>query len=319
MGGMKMNTYENKRLEQAASCLSPPLFRLIEPHLSFLEDKAQEIRLRVNRPVCVVCGAKNYFFTNSGSLSDLPCGDLYRTGMNDIQSAFQRICNYSVYARQREIINGFVTLKGGHRAGICGTAVVNNESIINIRDVTSVNLRIAREHRRCACELYRRIKNKSGGVLICGEPCSGKTTVLRDLARLISTDGKTAVSLIDERGELAANVSGVPQNDIGLCDVFDGYPKAYAMEQALRTMSPQMIICDEIGSPSDVNAAIRVQSCGVRLISTAHARSRKELFERKFLRKLLDSGVFSVLVFLRGREHAGEIAEITGEGERLAA
>ena len=314
-----MNTYENKRLNQAASCLCPPLYRLLFPHFASLEDKAQEIRLRVNRPVSVACGAKTYFITNSGSLSDLPCGDLCLAKRSDIEATFQRICNYSVYARQREISNGFVTLSGGHRAGICGTAVLNDKSIVNIRDITSINLRIAREHRGCAVDLYRQIKHKSGGVLICGEPCSGKTTVLRDLARLFSTDGSAAVSLIDERGELAATVSGVPQNDVGLCDVFDGYPKSFAMEQALRTMSPQVIICDELGSPGDVSAAFKVQSCGVRLIATAHARSRKELFERAFLQKLLNSGVFSTLVFLRGRERAGVINEIFLNGERLAA
>lgn len=314
-----MNTYENKRLAQAASCLGPPISRLLEPHFPLLEESAQEIRLRVDRPLCVKCGDKSYFITNSGSLTDLPCGDLYRTGLREIDSSFQRICNYSVYARQREIINGFITLAGGHRAGICGTAVVRDGRIINIRDISSVNLRIAREHRGCAGELYRLIKHRAGGVLICGEPCSGKTTVLRDLARSLSADGGSAVSLIDERGELAATVSGVAQNDVGLCDVFDGYPKAYAMEQALRTMSPQTIICDEIGSPSDVSAAIRVQSSGVRIIASAHARSRKELFERIYLRKLLDLGVFSTVVFLRGRARAGEIAEITGDGDCFAA
>ena len=305
-----MNKINNSRFMQAAGCLSPPLLTALKKHISNLENKAQEIRLRAGKPLAVVCPDITYFLTESGSLTDLPYGELMKVHRADIDATFQRVCEYSVYARQREIVGGFVTMKGGHRAGICGTAVTSNGDITNIRDLTSINIRIAREHKGCAEGIFRSVKN-SPGVLICGEPCSGKTTVLRDLARLFSTVDCASVSLIDERGELAAASCGMPQNDIGLCDVFDGYPKAQAMEQALRCMSPQLIICDEIGGADDVNAVRGCVNSGVRLIATAHAKSMAELKKRPALRQILNTGAFSDIIFLRGRSRAGEVSEVT--------
>ncbi len=307
----------NQKTAQAAACLCPSVYRLAAPHFSELENKLQEIRLRVACPAALLCVHDTYYLTESGGLTDLPCGDLYRVTRGDLDSTFQRICDYSVYARQRELLGGFITLRGGHRVGVCGTAVTQNGTIINVRGISSLNIRIAREHRGCGEGVLRRIGNK-GGVLLCGAPCSGKTTLLRDLARLLSERGQT-VSLIDERGELAAVYDGEPQNDVGLCDVFNGYPRAQAIEQALRCMSPQVIICDEIGSEEDALALRQCLHSGVRVIAAAHAADREELYARPALREILATGAFSTLIFLRGRDHAGEIASWSREGERRAA
>lgn len=313
-----MNHDVNMRLAQAAGCLSPPLYRAAEPYFSNLENKAQELRLRLGRPLSIVCPKHTYFITRHGSLTDLPCGDLIKVSREEIQETFERLCDYSVYAHRREIVNGFVTLRGGHRAGICGTAVTDKDGMVNVRDISSINLRIAREHKGCADAVFKAVKNDFGGVLLCGAPCSGKTTLLRDLARKISLSERQNVSLIDERGELAATTAGEAQNDVGLCDVFDGYPKAQAMEQALRTMSPQVIVCDEIGSREDVRTVRQALNSGVRIIAAAHARTKQELFARQGLRELLSTGAFSTVIFLQGRERAGEISEIF-RGERLVA
>ena len=313
-----MNGSVNSRFLQAAGCLSPPMLSALGKHISVLENKVQEIRLRAGKPLAVVCPDKIFFLTESCGLTDMPNGDLLTVSRADIDATFQRICEYSVYARQREIIGGFVTMKGGHRAGICGTAVTSNGGITNVRDLTSINIRIARERLGCAEKIVRSIRN-SRGALICGEPCSGKTTVLRDLARLFSTVDCANVSLIDERGELAAVSCGVPQNDVGLCDVFDGYPKAQAMEQALRCMSPQLIICDELGGYDDVQAVRGCVNSGVRLIATAHAKSMTELKRRPALRQLLNTGAFSDIVFLSGRSRAGEVSELVREVCPVAA
>ena len=313
-----MNGSVNSRFLQAAGCLSPPLLSALKNHISVLENKAQEIRLRAGKPLAVVCPDKTCFVTESGGLTDMPNGDLLTVSRADIDATFQRICEYSVYARQREIVGGFVTMKSGHRAGICGTAVTSNGGITNVRDLTSINIRIARERLGCAEKLFRSIRN-SPGALICGEPCSGKTTVLRDLARLFSTVDCANVSLIDERGELASVSCGIPQNDVGLCDVFDGYPKAQAMEQALRCMSPQLIICDELGGYDDVQAVRGCVNSGVRLIATAHAKSMTELKRRPALRRLLNTGAFSDIVFLSGRSRAGEVSELVREVYPVAA
>ncbi len=312
-----MNGTDNSRLAQAAGCLGAALYRAIEPYFSKLEKTAQEIRLRVNRPAAVVCRGKTWYLTRGGSLTDLPCGDLLTVSRSQLDEVFARLCDYSVYAHRREIAHGYITLRGGHRAGICGTAVASDGRVTNVRDISSVNLRIAREHRGCAEAVFRAVDN--GGMLLCGPPCSGKTTVLRDLARLLSQSDGQNVSLIDERGELAACCRGEPQNDVGLCDVFDGYPKAAAMEQALRAMAPATILCDEIGGEEDAAAVAQCVNSGVRLIATAHAADERELYGRAALRQVLATGAFSTLVFLKGRERAGQIATVVRAGESRAA
>ena len=306
------------RLKQATGCLSPPLLQVLMPHISELENKVQEIRLRVNRPVTVIGTGGSRYFTLGGTLTDLPCGELLIAQKSDLAETLQRACDYSVYARQRELREGFLTLRGGHRLGVCGTAVQQEGEVVNVRDLSSLNLRVAREHRGCAGKILSDVCQTRGGLLLCGAPCSGKTTLLRDLARLLSLQGLN-VSLIDERGELAATCSGEPQNDVGFCDVFDGYPKAEAMMQALRCMSPQLIICDEIGGEDDAAAIEQCVGSGVRLIATAHAGSQAELFGRKNLKSILSSGAFSTLVFLTGRSRAGTVSGVVDLDERLAA
>ena len=314
-----MNTQLHSRLAQAAGCLSPPVFRLISSHFSELENTAREIRLRSARPLAVVCDGGTNYFTKSGSLTDLPCGDLYVVSREDIDNTFRRACDYSVYARQREICEGFVTLRGGHRIGVCGTAVTDKGGIINIRDVTSLCIRVSREHRGCGAGLFRRLRASNGGALVCGSPCSGKTTLLRDLARLFSTEEGLNTALIDERGELAAVTHGEPQNDVGLCDIYCGYPKASAVEQAVRTMSPDIIICDEIGSADDACALRLCLNSGVRVIAAVHASSAAELYARPVMKSILNTGAFETAVFLRGRNCAGEISAVVRLGEAYAA
>lgn len=313
-----MNGTENNRLAQAAQCLSPPLYGLLQPYFSELEYTAQEIRLRLCRPMSLVCRGKTVFFTARGGVTDLPCGDLRMVSRGEITETFQRLCDYSVYARQREIADGYVTLRGGHRAGICGTAVCENGAVANVRGISSIHIRIAREHRGCASGILPAVKQTRGGVLICGAPCSGKTTVLRDLARQLSLGGQS-VSLADERGELAACVDGEPQNDVGLCDVYDGYPKATAIMQAVRSMAPELVLCDEIGGEADAQAVAQCQNSGVRVIATAHAADMEELRRRQALQAVLSTGAFSTFIFLKGRAQAGQTATVVTEDACYAA
>lgn len=308
-----------QRFRQVVSCLSPPIKSALSACEAQLSHKAREIRLMLNRPVTIICNDGRYYITSSGSVTPFFSDSLLMVQRNDIESTLQSICEYSVYSRQNEIVNGFVTLKGGHRAGISGTAVLSDGKITNIRDISSLNLRIAREYIGCADRLFRRFGNNKTGMLICGEPCSGKTTVLRDLARQLSTLTEYNVSLIDERGELAASVSGAPQNDIGMCDVYSGYPKAEAMIQAIRSMSPDIIMCDEIGSQEEVLAVEQCVNSGVSIIATIHAGSVDELKRRTNLCRLLDTGAFQKIVFLSDRRHIGEAESVMSTGDLLAS
>ena len=147
---------------------------------------------------------------------------------------------------------------------------------------------------------------------------SGKTTVLRDLARLLSTKGKKNVALIDERGELAGTASGKFQNDIGMCDVYDSYNKSEAMLHAIRSMAPEIVICDEIGSKEDIYAVEKSVNCGVRIISSTHCANEYELKQKANMVSLMKTGAFQTLVFLSNRTHAGEIVKISQVGDNFA-
>ncbi len=307
---------DRNRFNQAIGCLSPQLYKAVVPLSEKLFCSAQEIRLRVNRPLAIVCPNITYFVTNQGGLTSTPIsGSMLVVSRSDVTDTFHNICNYSVYTRQNEIINGFVTMYGGHRAGISGTAVINDGRITNIRDISSINIRIAREHRGCAQKLADSLGEPDGGVLVCGAPCSGKTTVLRDYSRILSAEMSKNVSLIDERGELAGTSSGFFQNDIGFCDVYDGYKKSEGMLQALRSMAPDVIICDEIGSEADALAIEQAVNCGVIVIATVHAANPEELKRKKNILRLITASAFSKIVFLSDKAHPGEITKIMNSGE----
>lgn len=316
-----MTSIEDKgRFMQAVKCLCPSIRKRLIPLSAQLENTSQEIRLRINRPLCIVCSDVTYFVTAGGGLTSTPIADkMLIVSRADIADTFQNICNYSVYTRQNEIINGFVTMYGGHRAGLCGTAVVNNGKIVNIRDISSINIRIAREHKGCAKQLTDRLGNLKGGVLICGAPCSGKTTVLRDMARILSTEDGKSVSLIDERGELAGAVSGTFCNNIGMCDVYDSYKKSEAMIQAVRSMAPDIIICDEIGAIDDIEAIEHTVNSGVIVIATVHAANEYELKHKENMRRIFKTGAFSKVVFLSDKSTPGKVVKITEAGDIFGA
>lgn len=303
------------KIKYALNCLSPAVKSVLDNHYDFIKDKASEIHLRLNCPVSISTQNGNFYFSSGGGLLQSPSDKAVIITKPELSDTFNRICRYSVYNVQNELINGFVTVSGGHRAGVCGTAVISDGKIVNIRDISSVNLRLSREIIGCSNKLVSAINNLEKGVIICGEPCSGKTTVLRDLARYISIEENKSVSLIDERGELAASVCGENQNDVGLSDVFSGYPKPRAVEQALRCMSPSYIICDEIGADEDVKAIESCANCGVSVIAAIHASNEDELSKKPNAVKLLKTGAFETVVFLSSRKNAGRISKIIRSGD----
>ena len=309
-----------ERFIQAVSPLCTSIAKRMYSLPDNICENAQEVILRVNRAAAVLCPDNTYFLTENGCLTnkliDQPMLSVNQREINDI---FQNICNYSVYSRQNEIRQGFVTMQGGHRAGICGTAVVENEKIVNIRDISSINIRIAREHKGCSKAVLSAVNNIDGGVLICGSPCSGKTTVLRDIALTISTDYRKKVSVVDERGEIAGTVRGIFQNDIGLCDVLDGYSKSEGIIMAIRSMSPEVVICDEIGGFDDVKAILQCSNSGVSFIAAVHAKNPDELVKKPFIKELIKSGVFETAVFLQSRKNAGKIQSVENCRELLNA
>ena len=247
-----------------------------------------EIRLRAGQPIVLE--------TTRGRFS-LDC----KATSEEISDCIKGFCHYSLHSYERELREGYITLKGGHRAGFCGSAVLRGDHIDTIKNISSINIRIAREIIGTADTLEQTVFSESfRGLLIAGKPMSGKTTVLRDLCRIIGSRHKLAI--IDTRSEIAATCNGVPQNDIGTyTDVLNGYPRSEGIEIAVRTLSPEYIACDEITGESDL-AALCLNS-GVKLIFTSHCGDIKQA--RSTL--LAESGVISHIAFLGGRP--GQITE----------
>ena len=275
---------------------------------------AQEIRLRVNKSPAIVCPNKTYFLAHDGTLSlkETP----FFVVPTDIQETIKIICSYSIYSYQSQIKNGFITLRGGHRAGICGTAVINGGEITNIRDISSINIRIAKEIKGCSDKILKKITYNPKGTLIAGPPSSGKTTILRDLARnlsLVQNGPVKKIAIIDERGEIAAVYNGIPQVDIGLCDVLNGYPKGEGILQAVRVLSPNIVICDEMGNISEINAIEEGLNSGAEIIASVHCGDKKDLFNKPQIKRLLATKAFSNIILL------SKISKCTGEFEFINA
>ena len=203
-----------------------------------------------------------------------------------------------MHTYEKDIANGFITLYGGHRAGICGSAVYNDDGLHAIKNISSVNIRIARQHCGSAKDLLTLFddNNASKGLLIIGRPLSGKTTVLRDLCRSIG--GRFRLSLIDERQEIAAVYEGKPCLDVGLMtDVFSGYDKSDGIIRAVRCMSPDYIVTDELGA--DAESIRQLLNSGVGLIMTAHADSIETALANGGIKAIVDSGAIQHIALLQ--------------------
>lgn len=298
--------------KQSLDCIldkMPDRIRIpLERTRSAYEDKATEIVLRRDAPICIYERKRLLYITESGYLTDSAYAEnLLAASAKEIEQTVLRLCDYSVYAFQNEINSGFITIEGGVRVGLCGKAVMTNGEITNVRDIGTLSFRIARDISGCAASLMDKL-DPLGGTLICGVPGSGKTTLIRDLARQLSY--RYRVSALDERGELSALYRGKAGYSLGLCDVYTGYPKGLAANCAIRSMSPEIIICDEMGDQSDVDLLLYSMRCGVAFIATVHASSMQDLRRREITSKMINTGAFRYIVFLSSGGNVGKIEKI---------
>jgi stage III sporulation protein AA len=254
------------------------------------QSRAEELRLRVGYPMSVVLAGRERGLD----------GEPVRT--QELEQLVELASRASVHAVMDQIRRGYLTVEGGHRLGLCGTAVLREGDIHALRALSSADLRIARQVRGAAQPILEGVCHRGQLVstLILAPPGLGKTTLLRDLIRLVS-DGEGCtpqrVSVADERGELAAAWSGRPQLDVGRrTDVMEGCPKAQALMYLLRAMNPQVLAADEITAPEDVRALLTAAGCGVTLLVTAHGADREDLRRRPLYRPLLEEGIFQRLV-----------------------
>lgn len=305
-----------KRKEEILSQL-PQKFRKVFFRESFRD--LQEIRFRCGKPLMVYDFGGGRMLSAEGDTVQEAKQALF-VQAEDMLSLLSGFCKNSVYAYQNEICEGFLTICGGHRVGIGGRCVMTEGKISNISDISGLNLRIAREYPGCAeallPQILRQDKSLANTVLLAPPQC-GKTTFLRDFTRLLSTRFK--ISLIDERSEIAAMKDRTPQLDVGLqTDVLDRFPKSLGMLAALRSLSPEIMVTDELGSEEDLKAVQRVLHSGCRILTSMHAESENELYgAQKDLYRLFDK----VIVLSRKTgvptvEKVGEIPKIFSE-ERI--
>lgn len=269
----------------ASNSTANPFARYLCTQIRQILDKISlehvtEVRLRRQRPLTVHF-ADGYMLASPNGLLTREPSQAYIVSGENIERSMELLCQNSVYSYQNEISAGYITVGGGHRVGICGRAVIKDGRISFIREVSGLNFRYAREIRGMADAAVGSID--SGGyiknTLVAGAPSSGKTTLLRDIARSLSRNGHK-LFIADERSEIAAMHNGICGYDVGiLTDVLDACPKSEAMMMAVRAMSPEAIISDELGRREDFCAVREASRCGVSVIASVHAKTAAELFE----------------------------------------
>lgn len=300
----KMITAKKTEFDTAAGYISG-IFPMINALSEDIKRSALEIRLRTGKPVTIRLA------NGVIALQSLVTAE-------SLERIMSVLSENSVHAVQRELCEGFITLNFGHRVGICGTAVYDGGKITMLKNVSSVNLRIARQHIGCAerlADLFRNTPPK--GLLIIGSPLCGKTTMLRDLVRLVSC--KYNVSIIDTRYEIACVKDGVPTLDVGeMTDILSGFDKNDGIDRALRTLSPQYIATDELGF--ETGKLSEILNCGAGIIMTAHSVKGdiKAAVNSFGIRDIINSGAVSHIAHITEIGKIGGIYRISDSGEIYA-
>ncbi|RFU65662.1 stage III sporulation protein AA [Peribacillus glennii] len=260
-------------------------------------EKIEELRIRIGRPLEIVVEGRPAFMP-------------YVVDKNDAQSLLGRLSQFSLYTLEEELKRGYITVSGGHRVGLAGKVILEGGTVKAIRDVSSFNIRIARQKIGIAEELMPHLyTDEWNHTLIIGAPQSGKTTLLRDIARMISNGpdmggiGPKKVGIVDERSEIAGCVHGVPQLEFGpRIDVLDGCPKAEGMMMMIRSMSPDVLVVDEIGRAEDTMAVLEAVNAGIKLIITTHGHTLTEVKKRPNIAHILKQDIFQRFIELDRNE-----------------
>ena len=283
---------EERRKQQILHILAAGIRKVMEEaHLDY--GKLQEIRLRTDQPLLILYQGEELF---------LPAGRAkkHMVTKEEIKETLEYSSHYSLYAYENEIRQGFLTVEGGHRVGVAGKAILEQEKVKSLQHISSVNIREV-------CH-----------TLIISPPCGGKTTLIRDLIRQIS-DGNAhvkgcTVGVVDERSEIGGCYLGVAQNHLGSrTDILDCCPKAEGMIMLIRSMSPRVLAVDEIGAQEEIRAVEYAMQCGCKLIASVHGNSMAEIASKPGLGELVRQRRFERYVVLENREHPGEIKEIFDE------
>lgn len=309
-----------RRLHEEVLPFLPPRWRgLLQRLPADVLEHVCELRLRVGRPVSIVLrGHRSYFVGTRGVVGEAAAGEPFSRA--DGEQFLQLTSRSSLYTLEEQFRHGFLTLPGGHRVGFCGQTILAAGTPRLVAHVGAFNVRIAQAVPGAADAVLPHIVGRDGRVrdtLIVSPPGGGKTTLLRDVARVLSCGAPAFglpgcnVSIVDERSEIAACHDGVPTHDVGpRTDVADACPKATGIMQMIRTMGPDVIVTDEIGRPEDVTALSEALHAGVSVVASAHGASWEQVARRPALAPLVKGELFDTVVVLSPRPAPGTVKAV---------
>lgn len=282
----------NETLSEILDFLPLNIKNKLKTEISEIYSDIEEIRVRKNRKIAIRYNGRNKLLNITVSKSD-------------IDYTVNRLCKFSVYSYQADINNGFITTDSGCRVGIIGKSVFANDNMVSVKDISSLNFRIAKDFFGSSNAFLNTVPEN---IIIAGPPSSGKTTLLRDVARNYSSLSYN-VCVVDERNEISPDNFYLGE----MTDCLKSYKKAFGISLALRTLSPQVIIFDEIGSIDECNSVIESLNSGVNIVTSIHCKNKKQFFNRNIVKALISTDFFDKVVFLN--EKPGRIDEILKLGE----